>query len=104
MSVYYEWTLELIEAEHGDIVESEFADTLASSHFDMSDAPAGHYYELGIVRANDDDCEKQWAYCSEVDGKLVLAPCWNNGIKGLGDMPNWKTPKKFHQELARWQK
>jgi hypothetical protein len=107
--IEYEWTLERID-EHGDIIDSEFADSLAGSGFDLGDVNPGRYaiegYDLGVVRnvVDESGCieDRVWAYAKRrIGGKLMLSDCWSNGA---GDMPNWKVPKKLHLELARWQR
>ena len=105
MSVSYEWDMEEVD-EHGDVADHSFADTLASSGFDRSELRPGRHEVEGfdLVLVRDDDNDRVWAYCSLIGGKLVLQDCWNNGIQGAGDMPNWKVPQRFHKELARWQK
>lgn len=103
MTVEYEWDHETCD-KYGDIEDHDFSDDLKCSWFDIEELkkPGNN---LVLVRndyeADGDLKDRVWAYCRVVDDKLVLADCWNNGA---GDMPNWKVPKKFHQELARWQK
>ena len=100
MSVSYEWDMEETD-QHGDVIDHNFSRSLINSGFDHS-----MFYQKGydLVLVRTDDLDRVWAYCSLVDGKLILPDCWNNGVKGSGDMPNWKVPKKFHEDLARWQK
>jgi hypothetical protein len=103
MTVLYEWDHETTD-KHGDIRDHNFADTLKGSCFDPQ---VFHTTGNDLVLVRDDVAcdgnveDRVWAYCTVVGGVLVLAGCWNNGV---GDMPNWKVPKKFHNELDVWQR
>lgn len=89
--VNYEWTLETLD--DGDIIDSDFSDSLT---FDKADLPGN---DLGLVRheGNEDDgvTDRVWAYVK--DGKLP--ECFSDS---MGTTIAIKVPQRFHNELSKW--
>ena len=92
---WYEWDLEEID-EYGDVIDHHHADKL--SEFPLDFDPES--YVLVLVR--DSGCEadglddRQWAYTALDDNLDWILPSHFDG----GNL----VPKKYHAELARWQK
>lgn len=88
--VQYEWTLE--ETEDGDIIDSDFSDTLDFNKADL----AGK--DLGLVRNEGNEIDgvndRYWAYVK--DGKL---PEYFSDSRGE---VNIKVPQRFHNELKKY--
>lgn len=89
--ISYEWTLE--EIEDGDIIDSDFSETLS---FDK------HYLvgnDLGLVRSegNEEDgkTDTVWAYVK--NGKLP-----EYFSDSMGVTMGIKVPQRFHKELATY--
>lgn len=92
--VAYEWTLETVE--DGDIVDSNFADSL--TEIDKADLIGK---DLGLVRnegnENDGVTDRLWAYVK--DGKLP--GCFSDS---MGTPIAIKVPQRFHNELKQYLK
>jgi len=88
--ITYEWTLETID--DGDIIDSDFADSLT---FDKSHLPGN---DLGLCRVVGNEhegiIETTWAYVK--DGKLQTHFSDARGSK------LYKVPAKFHTELRKY--
>lgn len=93
-TIKYEWTLE--EIDNGDVVDSDFSDTLT---FDKS--LLGMNTLLGLVRnegnENDGVTDRLWAYVK--DGKLP-----EYFTNANGQTVSYKVPVKFHNELKTYLK
>lgn len=92
--VEYEWTIEEIDAESGDIIDSSFSDDLnfwTKEDWDGKD--------LGLVRneGNEDDGleDRYWAYVK--DGKLP-----EFFTDSMGEFTGIKVPQKFHLQLSSY--
>ena len=89
--IKYEWTLEVIE--DGDIVDSDFSDTLSFA----ASALVGN--DLGLVRnsgnENDGVNTRYWAYAK--DDKLPEYFADANGVS-----VGYKVPERFHIELSKY--
>lgn len=91
LKVSYEWTLETLD--DGDIVDSDFSDTLT---FDKSDLVGK---DLGLVRhegnENEGVTDMLWAYVK--DSKLP--ECFSDS---MGTPIAIKVPQRFHNELKKY--
>lgn len=94
MSVKYEWDVETVD-DHGDVLDHDHDASLSAllhRHHDI-----GNGEQLALVRDVGDDIEglldRTWAYVEE--GELDEFFCTASGT------PDYKTPKRFHAELAR---
>ena len=92
IKVAYEWTLETVE--DGDIVDSNFVDSLTEiNNADLTGK------DLGLVRnegnENDGVTNRLWAYVK--DGKLP--ECFSDS---MGAPIAIKVPQRFHVELKRY--
>lgn len=89
--VKYEWTLETLE--DGDIVDSDFSDTLSFDHEDLVGK------DLGLIRAEgneiDGTTEMFWAYVK--NGMLPEYFC-----NEIGNATSIKVPQRFHNELKQY--
>jgi hypothetical protein len=89
--VQYEWTLETLD--DGDIIDSNFSDTLT---FDKSDLDGK---DLGLVRNEGNEADgvtdRLWAYVK--DGKLP--ECFSDS---MGTLVAIKVPQRFHNELKAY--
>lgn len=105
MSVYYEWDIEEID-EFEDIIDHDFQYALADFYSEQLGSLANESrYRLVLVRnvyAQDDEgdlIDRDWAYAERGDDGLLRMP------GRFGDYGNGaKVPKRFHEELAKWQK
>lgn len=92
--VKYEWTLEELELDCNDIVDSDFSDTL---NFQKEHFPSR--YDLGLVRVEGNEIDGQtdilWAYVK--DGKLP--ECFSDS---MGTPIAIKVPQRFHNELKKY--
>lgn len=90
--VIYEWTLETLV--DGDIVDSDFSDTL--SFFTKEDLNNKH---LGLVRNEGNEIEglvsRLWAYVE--DGKLPEIFTNEQGLPTA-----YLVPKRFHSDLKKY--
>lgn len=88
--VQYEWTLE--EIQDGEIMDSDFADTLPLTWLTEPNT------DLGLVRNEGSESEgvndRLWAYVK--DGKLP--EYFSNA---MGEVVGYKVPQKFHNELNK---
>lgn len=96
----YEWDVETVEDVHGDVIDHNQSDSL-DADFDRwlaNDPPAGHHYEIALVRDVWDDCDglvdRHWAYVE--DGKLAELL-----TGGMAD--DIHVPAKYRGEFNRWQ-
>lgn len=94
--VKYEWTLEELELDCNDIVDSDFSETL---NFKKEHFPPR--YDLGLVRYEGNEIEGQtdsvWAYVK--DGKLP-----EYFSDSMGTPIAIKVPQRFHNELKQYLK
>ena len=101
MTIYYEWTAELVD-QHGDTIDSEFADTYAEIlqiAGTMTDADCT--IRIGLVRdryAKNDAGQlvcRSWSYVGdEVEGEL------NPSFTDASGCDVAKVPAKFHREVV----
>lgn len=89
----YEWDIELLDAETGDILDHDHRDKLADFQIGDEDGSA-----LVLVRdtGNEDDGlqDRLWAYVT--DGKLPEFFS-DSGGRATG----YKVPQRFHREVAK---
>lgn len=101
--IEYEWAIEDVNTETGDIEDLDFAESLDEFYTDdLDDAIKGHEVEPGIrlrlvlVRDNRSRTgnllDRQWAYV--IDGNL------ESEFRGSGDESGAKVPAKFKRELT----
>ena len=88
--ITYEWTLETLD--NGDIVDSDFSDTLS---FNKAYLPGN---DLGLCRVlgneRDGVVDTTWAYVK--DGKL------DTHFRDSAGSEISKVPQRFHTELAKY--
>lgn len=64
MSVYYEWVIEWIEFDSGDIIDLDHRDTYAEAvRVALEEPPEGTYSLIGLVRNASNG--RTWAYMDE---------------------------------------
>ena len=92
--IYYEWCVESVVRETGDIEDLNFVDSFADARSGPQ-SDAGYDYDIVLVRSEGNDDEgvtgRLWAY---VEGG-VLPEFFTNA---LGNATNVKVPKKYHKE------
>lgn len=89
--IEYEWTLEIIQ--DGDIIDSDFQDTL---NFDKEDLKGN---DLGLVRNEGNEREgltnRFWAYCKNCS----LPDYFSNEN---GEETKYKVPEKYKKEFKQY--
>lgn len=96
-NVRYEWDIEEVD-EHGDVVDHNFASSLA--RFRPGQIDDQHVLVLVRDQYSGDDGElinRSWAYAERVDGKLVLEDSFWDSCARRGAVP-----KRFFAELDKW--
>jgi hypothetical protein len=96
--VSYEWCVEVIDRESGDIVDNDFVSSFARAKSSLDE---GDEYECKVVlvrtEGSEDDgvTDRLWAYLTD-DGKLP-----EFFANASGNATGFRVPKKFIQEVAR---
>ncbi len=92
--IKHEWALELLEG--GDIVDSDFSDTLPADWLNIENS------DLGVVRNEGNEHEglkeRYWAYVYEDNGVKKLPEYFSTA---LGEKTDIKVPERLHHELYR---
>lgn len=91
--IKYEWTLETLE--DGDIIDSDFAESLPAAWLTEENT------DLALVRNEGNENQglqdRLWAYVFEDDGVKKLPEYFS---EALGNPTQIKVPQKFHKELS----
>lgn len=90
--IIYEWTLEELDPD-GDIIDSDFSDTLTFDDYDPD------IHALGLVRntGNDRDgvTDRLWAYVKNGELPVYFAD-------SMGVDSSLRVPQRFHDELFNY--
>ncbi len=100
MAVRYEWCVETIDNEHGDVLALDHAESLRDALQGALRCPPeeGEHYVLVLVREVWDEfdgfrVDRGWAYVGGEERRLPE--------EFSGGLDEARVPKRFHQEYAR---